>query len=182
MQDLAAERAFYDQLFAQNPENEHISGGYEELHEIGFSRAPDGAVLDLGCGTGAHAVRIARSGRPVVAVDLTARGVRMARERLRREGLSTGRFLVADAERLPFRDEVFPVAWTSLLLHHFSRLDRLPAEIARVTVHRIVAFEPNAYNLLTWFAFNVVNRLWGISGMTPNQKALRPGKLDRTFS
>lgn len=182
MQDLKAERAFYDELFARNPENEHISEGYDELHDIAFMGAPDGTVLDLGCGTGAHAVRIARRGRPVVAVDLTAGGVRAARERFRREGLLTGRFVVGDAENLPFRHGAFRVTWTSLLLHHFRVLDRLPAELARVTRQRLVAFEPNAHNFLTWLAFNVVNRYWGIGGMTPNQKALRPAGLDRIFT
>jgi len=181
MQDLAAERAFYDDLFAKNPENEHITEGYDELHDAAFAAAPDGPVLDLGCGTGAHAVRIGQRGRPVVAVDLTVGGVRSARERFRRAGLTNGRFVVADAERLPFRDGAFPVTWTSLLLHHFTRLDRLPGELARVTERRLVAFEPNADNFLTWFAFNVVNRFWGISGMTPNQKALRPPGLEKVF-
>lgn len=181
MQDLAAERAFYDELFARNPENEHITQGYDELHDVAFAGAPEGRVLDLGCGTGAHAVRIAQRGHPVVAVDLTIGGVRSARERFRRAHLSGGRFLVADAERLPFRDGAFALTWTSLLLHHFLKLDRLPAELSRVTRRRVVAFEPNADNFLTWFAFNVVNRYWGISGMTRNQKALRPSDLDRAF-
>lgn len=182
MQDLAAERAFYDELFARNPENEHITQGYDQLHDLAFAAAPDGAVLDLGCGTGAHAVRIGQRGHAVVAVDLTVGGVRAARERFRRAGLTNGRFLVGDAERLPFRDGEFALTWTSLLLHHFSKLDKLPAELARITRRRLVAFEPNADNALTWFAFNVVNRFWGISGMTRNQKALRPGGLDRVFA
>ncbi len=181
MQDLTAERAFYDELFARNPENEHITEGYEELHEFAFTNAPEGTVLDLGCGTGAHAVRMGKRGREVVAVDLTVGGVKSARERFRRKGLANGRFLVADAEQLPFRDGTFPVTWTSLLLHHFSKLDKLPSELARITRARLIAFEPNANNLLTWFAFNVVNRFWGIAGMTPNQKALRPGGLNNVF-
>jgi hypothetical protein len=89
--------------------------------------------------------------------------------------------VVADAQRLPFRDRAFAITWTSLLLHHFTRLDQLRAELARVTSRRLTAFEPNADNFLTWFAFNVVNRFWGIAGMTPNQKALRPGGLGRVF-
>lgn len=181
MQDLMAERAFYDELFARNPENEHITEGYDELHDIAFDGAPDGTVLDLGCGTGAHAVRIGQRGRPVVAVDLTVGGVKSTRERFRHEALANGRFLVADAEHLPFRDGAFAVTWTSLLLHHFSTLNQLAPELSRVTRHRLVAFEPNAHNFLTWFAFNIVNRFWGIAGMTLNQKALRPAGLDRIF-
>ena len=82
MQDRVAERAFYDELFANKPENEHITAGYDELHELGFPSPPSGPVLDIGCGTGAHAVRMARRGYQVIAFDLTVRGVRSARERL----------------------------------------------------------------------------------------------------
>ncbi len=75
MQDVAAERAFYDELFEKNPENEHITYGYDELYDLAFVREPDGRVLDVGCGTGAHAVRLAQKGFDVVAVDLTRAGV-----------------------------------------------------------------------------------------------------------
>jgi SAM-dependent methyltransferase len=180
MQNLAAERAFYAELFEKNPENEHITSGYDELHRLALPTPPSGPVLDLGCGTGAHAVRLARRGCDVIAVDLTLEGVRAARARLLHENLR-GRFVVADAERLPFRDGTAQVTWTFLLLHHFPRLDRLPAELARVTTDRLVALEPNAQNGLTWLANNVVNRFWGLSAMTPNQRALWPGKLSRTF-
>ena len=181
MQDIVAERAFYDKLFAEKPENEHIVAGYEELHDQAFADPPQGAVLDLGCGTGGHAVRLARRRFDVIAVDLTLGGVRAARERLRREGF-TGRFLVADAERLPFREGAVDVTWTSLLIHHFPRLDRLPAELARISRRRVIAFEPNAMNPLSWFAFNVVNPIWGLSSTTRNQRALWPGRLTRVFA
>jgi SAM-dependent methyltransferase len=181
MQDLNAERRFYDQLFSEKPENEHITSGYDELHDLAFAEPPRGPVLDLGCGTGAHAVRLARRGFDVVAVELTRPGIRAARERMRREGLG-GRFLVADAEHLPFRDGAVDVAWTSLLLHHFPSLDHLPAELRRVTRSRVIAFEPNARNPLSWFAFNVVNQIWGLSSTTKNQFALWPGRLSKIFT
>jgi SAM-dependent methyltransferase len=181
MQDLAAERAFYAQLFGNNPENEHITSGYEELHRVALPDTPSGLVLDLGCGTGAHAVRLARRGCDVVAVDLTREGVRAARARLAREQLH-GRFLVADAEHLPLRHGSIGVSWTFLLLHHFPKLDLLPRELARVTREKVVAYEPNAQNFLTWLANNVVNRFFGISAMTPNQRALRPGPVAAAFA
>jgi SAM-dependent methyltransferase len=180
MQDLASERAFYAKLFAANPANEHITGGYEEIHALALPEPPRGIVLDLGCGTGAHAVRLARRGCEVIAVDLTQEGVRAARARFTRDGLS-GSFVVADAERLPFREQSVAVTWTFLLLHHFPRLDELLREVARVTRDRVIAFEPNAQNGLTWLANNVVNRWWGISAMTPNQRALWPKRLRREF-
>jgi SAM-dependent methyltransferase len=181
MQDLTAERKFYADLFGKNPDNEHITGGYEELHALALPEPPRGAVLDLGCGTGAHAVRLARRGCDVIAVDLTREGVRAARARFATEKLR-GRFLVADAEHLPFRDGAVSVAWTFLLLHHFPKLDLLPRELARIAREKVVAYEPNAQNLLTWLANNLVNRFIGISAMTPNQRALRPGPVAAAFA
>lgn len=181
MQDLEAERKFYAELFARNPENEHITSGYDELHALALPTPPDGTVIDIGCGTGAHTVRLARRGCDVVAMDLTREGVCAARERLARENLH-GRFLVADAEHLPFRDGAATVAWTFLLLHHFPKLDRLPHELARVTRDKVVALEPNAQNALTWLANNVVNRFIRLAVMTPNQRALWPGQVSRAFA
>jgi SAM-dependent methyltransferase len=181
MQDVVAERAFYDELFARNPENEHITSGYDELHDIAFPVAPQGPVLDLGCGTGAHAVRLARRGFQVVAMDLSLHGVKAARERFRREGLR-GSFVVADAEHLPLKDAAVDTVWSSLLLHHFPKLDRLPKELARIAKKRVVAVEPNAHNFLSWFAFNVVNVVWGLSTTTRNQRALFPDRLNRRMA
>ena len=181
MQDAVAERAFYDELFHRKPENEHITSGYEELHELAFPKAPQGRVLDLGCGTGAHAIRLAQRGCDVVACDLSLNGVAAARERFRKEGRS-GLFLVGDAENLPFRDGAMAAIWSSLLLHHFPKLDPLPEELARVTKTRLAAVEPNAHNALSWFAFNIVNVVWGLSTTTRNQRALFPTKLNRRMA
>jgi SAM-dependent methyltransferase len=181
MQDIHAERAFYDRLFTDKPMNEHITEGYEELYDIAFQSKPDGLVLDLGCGTGAHSVRLAQRGFDVISVDLTLPGVRSARQRMIEAGLPA-MGVVADAEMLPFRDKSVDVVWASLLLHHFPRLDRLPQEIRRITRNRLVAFEPNAGNLLTWGAFNVVNRVLRLPMIVKNQRALRAGSLRRTFA
>jgi hypothetical protein len=71
--------------------------------------------------------------------------------------------------------------WAALLLHHFPVLDRLPREIRRVTSRRIVTFEPNSGNFLTWFAFNVVNQIWGLKTTTKNQRSLSPGAVRRAL-
>jgi ubiquinone/menaquinone biosynthesis C-methylase UbiE len=181
VQDRVAEQAFYDRLFRQDTATEHISGGYDEIHLLAWPEPPAGRVLDLGCGTGAHALRLARRGVDVVAVDLTIRGIRATKARLERERLRA-LYVVADAEHLPFRDEAVDVVWTALLLHHFPSLDMVPLELARVTRQRIIAFEPNANNALTWLASNVLNRWWGLSAMSPNQRALWPHHVRRIFA
>ena len=89
-----------------------------------------GRVLEIGCGTGFYTKWLSERGVSVVAMDLSLHGVRAAQERFRREGLS-GHFVVADAQNLPLKDGAVDTIWSSLLLHHFPKLDRLPDELAR---------------------------------------------------
>ena len=180
MQDVKAERAFYDELFTEKPENEHITFGYEELYNLAFPKPPAGLMLDLGCGTGAHTIRFARRGYQIVGAELTMPGATSARKRLTAEGFQP-LIVVADAEQLPFRDGTFHTTWAALLLHHFPVLDRLPKEIRRVTRERVVTFEPNSGNFLTWLAFNVINPVWRIRTATKNQRALSPRQVRRLF-
>ena len=181
MQDVKAEREFYDTLFTEKPENEHITFGYDELYELAFPEPPAGRLLDLGCGTGAHTIRLARRGYDVVGVELTLAGAQSARKRLLSEGFKP-MVVIADAEQLPFRDGAFHTVWAALLLHHFPVLDRLPREIRRVAQRRVVTFEPNSGNFLTWLAFNVINPIWTIKTATKNQRSLSPGQVRRLFA
>ena len=181
MQDLKSEREFYDKLFSEKPDNEHITFGYEELYDLAFPAAPAGLLLDLGCGTGAHTIRLARRGYRVVGAELTFPGAKAAAGRLTAEGYPP-LLVVADAEHLPFKDGAFHTVWASLLLHHFPVLDRLPSEMRRVTRKRIATFEANSGNFLTWLAFNVVNPIWGLKTTTKNQRALSPETVQKAFA
>jgi SAM-dependent methyltransferase len=88
--------------------------------------AAPGRVLDIGCGTGEIAVRIAaESGADLVAADTSPRMVDLARER----GLDAG---VADVQQLPFADGEFDCAVAGWLLYHVPDRDRAIAELARV--------------------------------------------------
>jgi len=180
MQDVKAERQFYEDLFTEKPDNEHITFGYDELYDLAFPERPAGLVLDLGCGTGAHTIRLARRGFQVVGVELTAAGAKSAAKRLNDEGFKP-MIVIADAERLPFRDGAFHTVWAALLLHHFPVLDRLPKEIRRVTNKRFVTFEPNSGNFLTWLAFSVIHPIWNLSVATKNQRSLSPSKTRHVF-
>jgi SAM-dependent methyltransferase len=68
-------------------------GAVERLIRAGAVR---GAVLDAGCGTGIHAVRLARLGHRVVGLDVASRAVELARARAADAGVPA-RFLVGDA-------------------------------------------------------------------------------------
>lgn len=85
-------------------------------------------VLDVGCGTGLMSVRLARSGRRVAAVDLSAAMIARAR---RRYGLAVD-FIEGDAEDLPFNDDAFDAVVNLISFHHYPDPLRAVAEFRRV--------------------------------------------------
>jgi ubiquinone/menaquinone biosynthesis C-methylase UbiE len=63
---------------------------------------PGMKVLDLCCGDGIHSLFLARLGADVIAVDIAENSIKLAELRAEKAGISGIRFLVADAEELPF--------------------------------------------------------------------------------
>ncbi len=88
------------------------------------------AVLDLGCGTGRHALWLASAGATVTAVDFSEGMMEKARAK---PGAGKVRFLVHDLhEQLPFADGVFDRVVSGLVLEHLSDPDAFFAEARRV--------------------------------------------------
>jgi ubiquinone/menaquinone biosynthesis C-methylase UbiE len=82
-------------------------------------------ALEVGCGQGAFAERLARAGVDVIAVDQSEGMVDLTRAR----GIDAR---VADVQALPFADGEFDVAVANFMLYHVPDLDRALAELARV--------------------------------------------------
>jgi SAM-dependent methyltransferase len=95
----------------------------------------DSHVLDVGCGSGAPALRLARSaGCAVVGIDVNARAIADASALAREQGLSERvRFERHDANQpLPFPEKTFDAAVCFDALGHFSDHRRIFAAWARV--------------------------------------------------
>jgi SAM-dependent methyltransferase len=87
------------------------------------------SVLDLGCGTGRHALWMATAGAIVTAIDFSTGMVDEAR---RKPGAEAICFLAHDLHlRLPFEAD-FDLVVSGLVLEHLHDLDRFFAEIYRV--------------------------------------------------
>jgi ubiquinone/menaquinone biosynthesis C-methylase UbiE len=106
---------------------------------------PGTTIVDVCSGTGEIALRCARRGATVHAVDVTPDMIRRARSKaLARPDLAPRlRFELADARVLPLRDDAIDVAVLSFALHDMPRPVALAVigEARRVARHRLVVLD-----------------------------------------
>jgi len=84
-------------------------------------------VVDVGCGEGQVARRVAKLGAEVVGIDPTAAQLEVARERA-----GGPHYVLAAAEALPLPDATFDAALSCLVFEHLDPFEPAVAEIARV--------------------------------------------------
>lgn len=97
--------------------------------------APGEHVLDVGCGGGLDALVAAMAVAPnggVVGIDMTPDMVARARQAAKLAGAKDARFVVANAEEMPFGDGEFDVALSNGCLNLSPRKRELLAEVWRV--------------------------------------------------
>ncbi|MER6076058.1 class I SAM-dependent methyltransferase [Streptomyces sp. NPDC001817] len=82
-----------------------------------------GRVLDVGCGTGEHALMAARLGLEATGIDLATNTLELAANKAEERGL-TARFLRHDARRLADLGERFDVVLDSVVFHGFRGEER----------------------------------------------------------
>lgn len=90
-------------------------------------------ILELGSGTGNASRVLARkyAGSQVIQLDLST-GMLQKSRTCSRKIFSRQRFLCADAERLPLRNDCIDLAFSSLMLQWCNDLDAVLKEVARV--------------------------------------------------
>ena len=182
-QNLAVEKEFYENMFSdlKGFDDGHcIVYGHEKIYEF-MEGIEGGTVLEVGCGGGHHSVNLAKRGFEVTAIDISLNGLRAAKKLAEHEGQDI-LFLCGDIKRLPFEDNEFDICFCSLILHHFTSLDNIVKELARVTKKYFIAFEVNALDPISFVRFNVVNPVFGIKNISKNQRALFPNKLGKILS
>ena len=109
----------------------HATDALIELCHI----TPDSYILDVGCGVGATPAYIARKvGCRVAGVDIKPKMVERSEETARREGVSDlTEFKVADAQDLPFEDNLFDAVITESVAAFPEDKHKAAGEFARVT-------------------------------------------------
>lgn len=93
----------------------------------------DDHVLDAGCGPGEHAVRVARNGCRVLAIDFSAAVLDEARRRAQAAGLADRiEFERGDLTNLRFPDASFDRVFSWGVVIHIPEVERALAELARI--------------------------------------------------
>jgi len=122
-------------------------------------------------------------GFKVISADLFLEAARTSRDTTHKVNPSTV-VLNADAEFILLADDSVDAIVCSLFFHHFKTLDKLAAELKRVLRPGgvVIATDVNAHNPFAWLFFNVIHRLYLLSWLTPNQRALWSSEIKHTFT
>lgn len=89
-------------------------------------------VLEIGVGVGTDFVQYAKNGAKVYGIDLTENAIHLTRDHLAAYNLKAESLQVADAEKLPFKDNFFDLVSSFGVIHHTPRIDKAVKEIHRV--------------------------------------------------
>jgi ubiquinone/menaquinone biosynthesis C-methylase UbiE len=100
-----------------------------------------GTVLEVGAGIGTLAIRLAKEGYSVTAVDVSAEALRRAGEAAVREGVVVN-WREGFAEALPFPDKSFDYITCCHTIEHVRDLARTTVEFKRIARKKIVVLTP----------------------------------------
>lgn len=118
-------------------------------------------IIDIGSGTGAWSMRIAKMGYVVINIDISMSMIKNA-YRFFKDSRVDFFGVCGDAENLPLRDSTFDCAFYGFSLHHIPNVSSALRESSRCLKPRsfIILIEPNGSNPIRRLSASV-GRLFG---------------------
>jgi len=114
-----------------------LSGRAEEAERLaglateGLANAR--TAVDIACGPGTFAMAFAARLGYIIGVDFTPAMLAEGRQAANRAGITNLRFVLADANALPFRDESVDIVSCCYALHHLVAPAHVIGEMVRIT-------------------------------------------------
>ena len=113
----------FDALYATSTPAWDIGRPQPAFNQLARDGMLVGRVLDVGCGTGEHAIMAATLGCEAAGVDMSVRAIELAKQKATERGVEA-RFIVGDALQLVDLGEEFDTALDCGLFHVFDDGER----------------------------------------------------------
>ena len=178
---MTAEAAFWNDLaerYARQPLAN--PGAFERKIEITKSRMkPSDVVLDIGCGTGSLALRLASCGATIHGLDISSEMIRIARGKAQAEGTANVSFHIGPFDSFElFEPESLDGVCAYSLLH---LVEALPASLERI--YRLL--RPGGFFVSStvclgesWVPYRPILRVMRWLGKAPPVRTLRKRALE----
>ncbi|MFW5875238.1 MAG: class I SAM-dependent methyltransferase [Myxococcota bacterium] len=136
----ASEGLLGRQAIHESWESRYLNPDLDPFYDLAYAKlverlgaVPGNRVLDVGCGYGYHAMRLARHGLRVTGVDVSRVALEHARRNVEGSPVERAITLVhGDLLRLPFHDDSFDFVNCWGVLMHVPELERALGELCRV--------------------------------------------------
>ncbi|OGW04622.1 MAG: hypothetical protein A2889_02805 [Nitrospinae bacterium RIFCSPLOWO2_01_FULL_39_10] len=119
-----------------------------------FSKGGLGGILDIGCGTGYFTQFLSSYCRSIVGVDTSMDMIKYAMKKREDRSQKTEvriKYIVADAESLPFKDGSFDISVSITAVNFFKNPARAVSEAVRISRKKVFLGILNRWSLLYFF-------------------------------
>jgi ubiquinone/menaquinone biosynthesis C-methylase UbiE len=107
-------------------------------------------IIDLGCGQGRNLELLHNLGfNELIGMDISITQLRIAKEKVR-----AASFIVADATRLPFQDQIFDATSSTAVIEHLRDPSEFLSEVNRITKtfgHAVISSDCYIWKFLFFF-------------------------------
>ena len=123
-------------------ERHHMKVRLQVPEELGYLTG--GTLVDIGCGSGRFLQYFMLTLRKkfCVGLDLSKPTIHATKNRFTKIGLDAN-LIICDAQKLPFADNTFDVAWSTDMIEHIPSTPKGVHEIVRVSKDKIAICVPN---------------------------------------
>lgn len=138
----------YDKVRVEDPRRTAVIKIQKKITRDFLRYAGKKNILDIACGTGRFFYLYAP--REIYGMDISKA---MLKEAKKRKGVKIKKLLVADAEKIPFKDNMFDVVITSQFIMHtpfYKNIIREMTRVAKKGGSLIIDF-PNKYSISYFF-------------------------------
>lgn len=151
------EKEFFD-IESENAIRKRVSEFYtsdtvyiirNEYENYLIKNSKNNIVLELGCGVDSYALLLAREAEKIYGIDISDNSIKVAKEKAVTDNIKNVEYIVMDAEKMEFKNELFGLVCGVSILHHLE-LEAAINEIGRTlkTNGKAIFIEPLGLNPL----------------------------------